>query len=645
MPPVSPFHPKSRRERAFLATLAIVAALLLLGAAFFRTQVIRNSEFVLRSDNNRFRVVPIPAPRGTIYDRNGKLIAETVTGYTLSVEPGSADSVRARLLPLVPVLGLDSATVAEVLARARKHPTEPVVVSDNLSFAQLSRLQEQMAHPRGVLLEARPIRHYPYGDAVAHVVGYVAEISEQELASPTWQGYRMGQQVGKGGVEREYERAIGGTPGARYIEVDARGHLVGRFAEQLSTPPVPGHDLRLTIDLDLQRYAQAVFPQGMRGAIVAMTPTTGEILAMYSSPTYDPNLLVGRISPAVWRDLNTNTGRPLINRATHGIYPPASTWKVATSIIGLERGVITPEMKMPIPCTGGMSFAGRYSRCWKKEGHGSLDMIGALANSCNVYFYQLGIRLGLNLLTQEGTRLGFSRRTQVDLPGEKIGTFPAGREWYHQRFGWRPPPSEVMNLAIGQGPNAQTPVRMAQFFSAVAGDGTAFAPHIVMRKSGIKPETDLHVATKTLEAVREGMAKVIEEGGTAHAVELERWKLWGKTGTAQNTQDPTRPHGWFTGFAGPRGQAPEVVVAVVVEFGESGSGSAAPVAARVADYYLRKKHGMRVPRIEDVTSTSVKVKRGTGGAAPRPAAPVPGPMPQLKLAGAQAPAIDVAGVQ
>ena len=602
-----------------------------LGAAFFRTQVVRNSEFVLRADDNRFRPVPIPAPRGTIFDRNGKVIAETITSYSLAVEPGPLDSVRARLARVVPLVGLDSIAVQEILARAERNRDEPVMVVENLSFPQLSRLEEQPGRLPGVLIEAKPIRRYPYGEAVAHLVGYVAEISARELESPSWQGYRMGQQIGKAGIEREHERMVGGVAGARFVEVDARGRVVGRFAEQLSKPPRAGESLRMTIDLDLQRFAHAVFPRGMRGAIVAMVPSTGEVLAMYSSPTYDPNRLVGKIPPSLWRELNSDPARPLINRATQGIYPPGSTWKLATAIIGLETKVITPEQKMPIACTGGMSYAGRYSRCWKKEGHGIQDLTLAIANSCNVYFYQLGIRLGLKLLTEEGTRLGFARATGIDLPQEKVGTFPSGRDWYQKRFGWKPPPSEVMNLAIGQGPNSQTPLRMVQFFSALAGDGTAQAPHLVLGKKKGPPETDLRVQPATLEAVRLGMARVVEEGGTAHAVELRRWKLFGKTGTSQNSQDLKRPHAWFTGFAGPPGKAPEIVVAVVVEFGESGSGTAAPVAARVAEYYLNKKHGIRNVPIEEVIPSGTPKPKPGSRPAPRAVLPTVRAMPDVRI--------------
>jgi penicillin-binding protein 2 len=625
--PLSPFHPHSLRRRAFQAMGGVTLTLGILGAAFFRTQIFQNQNFQLQADGNRFRVVPLPAPRGTVFDRNGRTIAETVAGYVLSVEPGPPDSIRARLQPLIGTLGVDSAIVEAAVERSARYRLEAVPVLENLTFAQVSQLEERGRRPPGVLLEARPLRRYPAGAAVAHLVGYVSEISDRELQDPEWSEYRAGQPIGKGGIERAYEKQLGGQLGSRYVEVDARGKVVRSFARQLSDPPVPGEDIRLTIDLDLQRYAHQVFPAGMRGSIVVLQPGTGEILALYSAPSFDPNLLAGEVDRRVWSNLNRDPGRPLINRAVKGIYPPGSTWKLATAMVGLERGYITPQKVMPIACTGGMAYAGRYSRCWKRDGHGPQNLIQAIANSCNVYFYQLGILLGLDQLAGEGTRLGFARKTGVDLPGEAAGTFPTGRDWYVRRFGWRPPPSEVMNVAIGQGPNAQTPLRMAQFFSALASpDGKARAPHLLLGAT-TPVETELGVSHGTLQAVWQGMARVIEEGGTAHAVELERWKLYGKTGTAQNTADPRRPHAWFTGFAGPRdGSRPEVVVAVVVEFGESGSGTAAPVAARVADYYLNRLHGFSTPRLARAETVRVGSTLNTpDGPAVRDTAPPPRP--------------------
>jgi penicillin-binding protein 2 len=367
--------------------------------------------------------------------------------------------------------------------------------------------------------------------------------------------------------------------------------VIRQLAPEETKPPVAGRDIHLTLDLDLQRFANQIWPEDLNGAVVAMIPSTGEILALYSHPTYDPNLLLGRIPADVWKQLNTDPRHPLVNRAIAGIYPPGSTFKLATAIIGLEKGVIRADTRMPIPCTGGMTYAGRYSRCWKPEGHGYLDLAGAIANSCNVYFYQLGIWLGLNQLAREGTRLGFSRKTGVDLPAEQTSTFPANTAWYKKRFGWTPTPSEVMSLAIGQGPNSQTPLRMAQFISALAGDGTAPTPHLLRDGTPHPRETDLHVTPPVMRAVRDGMAQVTEPGGTAYFASLKRWKLYGKTGTAQNAQDEVRNHAWFTGFAGPPGGEPEIAVAVVVEFGGHGGVAAAPIGAKIADFYLNKIHG------------------------------------------------------
>lgn len=609
--PFNPFHPHARRRRAIHAGIGILLMLGVLGTAFFRTQVVRNEEFSLRADDNRFRVQPIPAPRGAILDRNGKIIAETVAGYSLLADAGPPDSVRMRVHPVMQLLGMDDDRVQELVDWSEHHRGEAVPVSHNLSFAQVSWLAERASQLPGLRVEPYPVRHYPGGPAVAHVIGYVAEISDRELESPEWRGYRTGQSIGKSGLEREYERDLAGKAGARYVEVTARGKVVRGFANRLAEQPEAGRDVRLTLDLDLQRYIHQIWPRDKRGAVVAMVPGTGEILAMYSAPTYDPNLLVGSIPRDVWAQLNTDPGRPLLNRVTSGTYPPASTWKLATGMIGLERGVITPTQVMPIPCTGGMTYAGRYARCAEREGHGYQDLLHAIQNSCNVYFYQLGIALGLDVLTREGTRLGFARRTGVDMPGERVGNFPDSKEWYVRRFGWRPPPSEVMNVAIGQGPNDQTPLRMAQFYSAIAANGVSRRPHLLMQPNA-PVETDLRVSPATLAAVREGLARVVEEG-TAHAVELRDWQLFGKTGTAQNSADPKVPHGWFTGFAGPRGGPTEVVVAVVVEFGGTGAGSAAPIGAKVAEFYLNEIHHRPNPKLDAPESARVGAMMGTPG--------------------------------
>jgi penicillin-binding protein 2 len=616
---VTPYHNSVRRQRTFLAALVLTVSLLGVGGAFYNAQVIRASDFALRAEDNRLRLIPIPAPRGTVFDRNGAIIAETVSSYALYLERGPVDSARARLTVLAPYLELDSARVSELVERVRRQPHQPLLIASTLSFDQVARLEEHRGELPWIVLDARPLRRYPEGEAVAHLMGYVAEISEQELADSAWSGYRMGQQIGKSGVERQFERLLGGRPGARYIEVDARGRTVGPFLSGRTVQPVPGQDIQLTLDLELQRFAHRIFPMEMRGAIVAMVPSTGEVLALYSHPTFDPNELVGGVSLRFWRQLNEDPARPLLNRTTHGIYPPGSTWKLATALIALEKGVISPQMRMPIGCSGGMSFANRYARCWRPQGHGQLDLAGAIAHSCNVYFYQLGIRLGLNQLAREGARLGFNRRTGIDLPTESSGTFPDDVDWYRRRFGWTPTPSEVMSLSIGQGPNAQTPVRMTQFFSAIAGNGTAPAPHLLDRSGEALPiETELNVSPATLAAVREGLNRVMLQGGTAYMSSLRRWKMYGKTGTSQNTQDARKPHAWFTGFAGPQDGDPEIVVSAIVEFGESGSQAAAPLAAKVADFYLNRKYGF--PTDEGAQTLRERLAVGRGLEPIRPAA-------------------------
>ncbi len=364
--------------------------------------------------------------------------------------------------------------------------------------------------------------------------------------------------------------------------------MVTPTASIAARPPIPGNPIRLTLDIKLQEYVRQIFPDTMEGSVVAMVPSTGEILAIYSHPSYDPNSFVGRIPARLWRALNTDPRKPLYDRSITGQYPPASTFKTLTAAVGIQRGFLNQETRMPIACTGGMAYAGRYSRCWFRRGHGSLNLAQALEKSCNVYFYQVGIRIGLAELARAGTRMGLSQRTGIDLPAENPGIYPTGLDWYRERFGNPPVPSDVMSLAIGQGPNSQTPLRMAYLYSAIAGTGTSPRPHLVAGQVDQEGGVDLALDSRGLEALWEGLRLVTESGGTALQSSLARYKLYGKTGTAQNPHGPD--HGWFTGFAGVPGQHPEITVAVLVEAGLHGD-AAAPLAAKVANFYLDRVHG------------------------------------------------------
>ena len=589
------FHPHARRRRALGAVAVLLLGFAGLGAAFFRTQVVDSKEYALQAEANRLRPMIIPAPRGTIFDRNGRIIADNVPGYALSLLPAKSDSLRARLGRLAPLIGLSPEKIDQLVARATRTPTMPLVVSTDLNFDQVSSVEERRDLFPTTIVDMRPKRRYVQGPALGPLVGYVAEISDKELERPEFQDYEQGQMVGKAGLEREYEQLLAGKPGYRFVKVDARGHIVGEMSPKPDVEPTAGKDLHLYLDLRLQQFAAHIFPDSMRGAIVAMEPGTGHVLALYSAPSFDPNLFVGGIRTDVWNGLRNDPRIPLYQRATTGLYPPGSTFKLATAAIGLELGVVDPKGYMPIPCRGGLQYGNRYFKCWDKRGHGFVNLPDAIKLSCDVYFYQLGLKIGLDRLTQEGTRLGFSRRTGIDLPTERGGTFPNAPEWYRKRFGWKATEAEVLNLAIGQGPDDQTPLKMAQFYAALAGDGRVRSPRIAA--AGDPGEVwDLHLSPEMLTLLREGLRRVVEGGdGTARLSALEHWDWIGKTGTAQNPHGTD--HAWFVGMAGPKGGKPEIVVATIVEFGAHGS-EAAQYSAKVADYYLREKYGMKQDSIQ-----------------------------------------------
>lgn len=585
-------HARRRRTQVILSMLALGLGWLCL--TFFQTQILKNTAFALQSDANRLRPLPVQAPRGAIFDRNGEIVAENVPGYALSLLPASRDSIRAKLERIAPLIGLDSAQVDRVMARQRRAPQQPLIVSANLTFEQLAALEEWRPFVPGIIIEMQPKRRYPAGEVIGHLVGHVGEVDEAELASEEFSEYVPGQAIGKTGLERQYELLLAGQPGTRYVEVTARGRIVGELPARREIEPVPGQDIQLTLDLALQSWVARIFPDTLRGALVAIEPRTGEILAMYSNPGYDPNDFVGGIAPEIWRQLNSDPAKPLLHRAATGLYPPGSTFKIFTAALGLELGVLDPRAFMPIPCRGGMQYGDRYFRCWNRDGHGSLDLAGAIQNSCNVYFYQLGLKIGLERLLTEATRLGFSTATGVDLPVEQRGHFPDSPGWYRRRFGWLPTSTEVLSLAIGQGANDQTPLKMALLFGALAGDGTIPAPHLA-QQAAAGEGMNLHIAPEHLALLRDGLRRVTGLGGTAHAASLEHWDFIGKTGTSQNPHG--KDHGWFAGMGGPRGGEPEIAVAVVLEFGEKGS-TAAQYASKAVDFYLRRKHDVPLDTIQ-----------------------------------------------
>ncbi|MFN2567538.1 MAG: penicillin-binding protein 2, partial [Gemmatimonadaceae bacterium] len=457
----------------------------------------------------------------------------------------------------------------------------PALIIPDATFDVVSVLEEHRDEFPGLIIQSAPKRYYPDGPAVSAFIGYTAEINERELGSGQYAGYKMGQQIGKGGLERQYEQQLHGTEGSRFVEVDARGRIIGAPGAVKDLAPVAGESLFTTIDLDLQRYTDSLFADSLIGGVVALDPQTGAVLALYSAPTYDPNRFIGGIPADYWNELRENPRKPLYNKALQGRYPPASTWKLVTSAIALEHGLVDAKTKMPIPCSGGMQYGARYFRCWRPRGHGAVDLTGAIAQSCDVYFYQLGLKIGLQRLLAGGVALGFNNKTGIDVPEELKPRWPDAISYYHKRYGPRGWTNAVtLNLAIGQGENDQTILSMARFYAALATDGAAPTPHIAKQQGPPEREKLLHLTAEQMSVLRTAMATVIS-AGTGRPAQLSEVALAGKTGTAQNPHGAD--HAWFVGFA--PAESPKIVVAVMLEFGEHGY-SAAQIASKIIGKYL-----------------------------------------------------------
>jgi len=579
---VSAFHPHLLERRLRLTRTVVWGAGIALVLVFFRTQILEHSKYQLQSETNRLRPIPLPAPRGIITDRNGKVLAENVTGYTVSLLPTTdEDSLRATLRRIGSIVKLDSLAIERVLVRYRRAPYLPVSVLPSVTFGVVSALEERRLILPGLLIQAEPKRHYPDSSLVAHLVGYVGELTEAERAQRRFATVRLGGLLGKGGLERQYDDTLRGADGVRFVEVSAFNRVVREAGAAARLPPVPGRALHTTIDLELQRYIAQIFPAGQRGAVLALNPNSGEILALYSAPGFDPNAFVGGVDPDYWRRLNVNEAHPLFDRTIQARYPPGSTWKLALAAMALKRGLVTLRSRMPIPCRGGLQYGNRFFRCWSAKGHGDLALADAIAQSCDVYFYQLGLKLGLTSLLEDATGLGFHARTGIDLPGEITSEFPGGTDYYDRAYGPRRWTSAVtLNLAIGQGENAQTLVNMVRFYQMLASDGRARPPYIVRPAAG--PGATLALTSDQLAGLRQAMISVVERGTARGAGRFGgSISIAGKTGTAQNPHGPA--HGWFIGFA--PAEKPEIVVGAIVEFAREGP-YVAPLVTRVIGHYL-----------------------------------------------------------
>lgn len=617
------FHPNDIVRRSRTASVLVAGVLIFLLSGFFRTQIMEHEQYALRSEENRLQEIPLPAPRGIIYDRRGEPIAESVVGYSISIMAQKSDTLRSVLQRLRTIIPITDGQVDAAIRRFRRDgPSRPAVLLPDASYDVVAVLEERRSEFPGLIIQSSPKRSYPDGPALSAFVGYIAEISEAELARPQYadSGYKPGMLIGKQGLEKQYESMLRGREGSRFVEVDARGRIIGEAGTaRADLQPVAGKALQTSIDLRLQRYVDTLFTRdSIIAGAVAMDPMTGDVLALHSSPGYDPNRFVGGIPTEYWKQLQNDPKQPLYNKALQGLYPPASTWKLLTATVGLEEKVVTLTDRMPASCTGGFTY-GRYFRCWDKNGHGAVDLAGAIAKSCNVYFYQLGLKLSMARLLAGGVKMGMNRKTGIDLPEEKKPRWPDGPGYFDKRFGkggWTR--TLVLNQAIGQGDNDQTILSMARFYTAFASkDGYAVEPRLVRNGKPIKREQLLHLTAEQTAAVREALTEVLTERGTANSARLPDIVAAGKTGTAQNTRSELA-HAWFVGFA--PAHDPKIVVAVMVEFGDHGY-----TAARYATAIMAKYLNVRPPEIMQnlpPIAAGPRTNRDTArvAAVPRPAA-------------------------
>jgi penicillin-binding protein 2 len=580
----------------------VVAALIgVLLLQFWNLQVLRAGHFQDLAENNRSRVVRVAAPRGPLLDREGRLLVGNRPSFNVVLTPEHAEDLDRVVSGVARTLGVGEAPLRERLAR--RVPLRPVVLRADATIAEVQRIEARQLELPEVRVEVVPLRYYPLASSAAHALGRVGEITEHQLKRPEFEGLQSGALVGQAGVEARYNRALMGEDGYRRVIVNSRGLEV---QEAHREPPEDGPSLTLSLDADLQTTAERAF-RGRSGSAVALDPRTGEILAMTSLPAYDPNDFTTGIDPDLWTMLANDPQTPLMNRAIQGQYAPGSTFKIVTATAGLEEGVITPSTTFY--CPGYVRLYNRVFHCGVAGGHGVVNVRQALARSCNVFFYQVGVRLEIDKLSEWATRLGLGKPTGVDLPHEAAGLMPS-REWKErvQHAPWFP--GETVSVAIGQGQVSATPLQMARVAAAIANGGSLVTPHLVRAtpegERPAPPPRPLGISEETLTVVKEGLRAVVA-GGTGWRARLRSVEVCGKTGSAQvvskarleaSPDDPSLlPHGWFVAFA--PAEDPEIALAVLVEHGGSGGGAAAPVAREIlARFFSRKSRPGRVPEAQ-----------------------------------------------
>ena len=599
------------RIRVLVAGSFVLVCFCLLLARFVWLQIIQHEYYQTRAEDNRISLVPVVPNRGLIFDRNGVVLANDYSAYTLEITPSKTqhlDAIIDSLAQLVDIEAKDRKRFKKLLEESRNFESLPI--RTRLTDEEVAKFIANRYRFPGVDIKARLFRQYPNGAFASHMLGYIGRINDRDLEKieDAYQdaNYRGTDHFGKTGLEQRYEFELHGLAGFEQVEVDAGGRAVRTLAR---TAPVAGNNLTLTIDAELQHIAEQAFGS-RRGSLVAIEPATGGILALVSVPNYDPNVFIDGIDTQNWKDLNESPDKPMVNRALNGTYPPGSTFKPFMALAALSLGKRRPEQKIADP--GFFVFGGHTFRDDKKGGHGMVDMYQSIVQSCDTYYYMLAGDMGIDNISRFMGRLGFGQRTGIDIDGESEGVLPS-QAWKRKRF--RKPEQqkwfagETISIGIGQGYNAYTPIQLAHATATLANNGVANQPHLVKyitnsrtgERTGIAlpPARDLGLKRQHIDEIRKAMIGVNTEGTGARAFAGAEYVSAGKTGTAQvyslkgsdykegTVKKELRDHALFIAFA--PAEAPSIALAIVVENGGFGAQAAAPIARQVLDYYLLGK--------------------------------------------------------
>jgi penicillin-binding protein 2 len=576
----------------------ILVIFLVLAYGLWRLQVVQSEFYAALAEKNKTREVPILAPRGKILDREGRTIVDNYPSFTALLLRDSTRDLSGDAEMIAQGLHLDPKEVRERLRKFAGTPQyQPIYLKEDITPDELAFIESH----RNELPELDTImahrRLYPRNGFMAHLVGYVGEVSEQMLNQARWELYNPGDVVGKSGVELQYNQLLMGKNGSRQVLVNSKGKEVGELDQK---PAVPGHNLKLTLDIDLQIAAEEAMGD-KNGAMIAMDPHTGEILAMVSRPTFDPNDFAVRISRGEWNKLVTDPDKPLLNKAIQAQLAPGSTFKILMSVAGWQEGI---AQTLNVHCNGGATFYGRRFGCWVKTGHGAVDLTKAIYQSCDVFFYTLAEKLGIDRISKYATAMGLGQKTGIDLPEEASGVMPS-EEWKIRNFKQKWYAGETISVGIGQGAVATTPVQLMRAISAISMDGRMVVPHVAS-PAGLPPEylethhytdvTNIPINADGFNLITDAMARVLLPEGTAPSAHVPGVDIAGKTGSAQivslavralhQNNEALNQNGWFVGFT-PR-RNPDIIVAVLFEGGEHGK-LAARLATQVIKAYVDKQ--------------------------------------------------------